>query len=125
MIEADSGIELRGLRALGHHGVSEAERQNAQPFEVDLDVFLDVAEASATDDVTKTVDYGALAEQVHAVVTDSSFKLLETLAEAIASVVLGYERVGSVTVAVRKLRPPVAIDLDTAGVRIARRRTAG
>jgi 7,8-dihydroneopterin aldolase/epimerase/oxygenase len=125
LTEPDSCIELRGLRVLGHHGVSEAERQNAQPFEIDLDVHLDAVEASATDDVTKTVDYGVLAEQVQAVVTDGSFKLLETLADAIAGVVLSYERVSSVTVVVRKLRPPVGVDLDTAGVRTTRHRVPG
>jgi dihydroneopterin aldolase/2-amino-4-hydroxy-6-hydroxymethyldihydropteridine diphosphokinase len=53
-------------------------------------------------------------------VSGERFQLLERLAERIAEVVLGDARATSVTVAVRKLRPPVPVDLTTAGVRITR-----
>jgi dihydroneopterin aldolase len=115
-------IELRGLRVLGRHGVSDEERATAQPFELDLDVSVDQATASLSDDVADTVDYGLLAEEAAEVVSGSSFRLLETLAEAVASAVLAHEGVKAVTVIVRKLRPPVPVDLGSAGVRITRSR---
>jgi len=118
-------IELRGLRVLGRHGVTEHERESDQPFEVDLDVSLDpiaAARATASDDIGCTVDYGQLAGEVSDVVRDSSFHLLEALGDRIASSVLEHEQVSEVTVAVRKLRPPVPLDLGSAGVRITRRR---
>jgi len=121
-LTASSRIELRGLRVLGRHGVGEEERLVEQPFEVDLDVVLDTGRAASTDDVNDTVDYGRLAEEVAEVVEDSSFHLLETLAEVIARTVLAYESVEEVTVVLRKLRPPVPLDLATAGVRITRNR---
>ena len=52
-------------------------------------------------------------------------QLLERLAEKIAEAVLAHDRVQEVTVAVRKLRPPVPQQLATSGVRVTRRRPGG
>ena len=114
-------IELRGLRLLGRHGCLDEEKARDQPFEVDLDVETTFAAAGASDDLADAVDYGRLVGAVAAVVASERFNLLERVAERIAEVVLDDTRVTSVTVAVRKLRPPVPFDLDTAGVRITRR----
>ncbi|MDQ1374460.1 MAG: 7,8-dihydroneopterin aldolase/epimerase/oxygenase [Actinomycetota bacterium] len=113
-------IELRGLWVMGVHGVLPEEQTRPQPFEVDLDVEADLAVACRSDRVEDTLDYGALAERATAVVSSQHFQLLERLAERIAEVVLEDPRATSVTVAVRKLRPPVPVDLATAGVRITR-----
>jgi dihydroneopterin aldolase len=113
-------IELRGLRALGTHGALPEEQLRAQPFEVDLDLIVDLHRAGATDDLDDTVDYGAVASIAERVVTSERFSLLERLAERIAEEVRVDSRVQSVTVTVRKLRPPVPVDLSSAAVRITR-----
>jgi dihydroneopterin aldolase len=113
-------IELRGLRAQGVHGVLPEEQVRAQPFEVDLSVEADLRGAGRSDDLADTLDYGAIAESAAKVVSGEHFSLLERLAERIAEVVLADGRVTSVTVSVRKLRPPVPVDLATAGVTITR-----
>lgn len=117
-------IELRGLRVSGTHGVLPEERTLPQPFEVDLDLELDLRRPGLTDDLADTVDYGAVAESVAAVVGGEHADLLEHLAERIARAVvaaLGAGRgVKSITVTVRKLRPPVAMSMASAGVRIRR-----
>ena len=115
-------IELRGLRASGICGALPEEQVRAQPLEVDLDVHADLAAAGRTDDLDDTVDYGSLADAVERVITTERFVLLERLAERLAEVVLADERVSGVTVAVRKLRPPVPQQLATSGVRITRHR---
>lgn len=121
-------IELRGLRALGCHGVLEEEKQRAQPFEVDLDLEVDLFSAGRSDAIGDTVDYGAVAEAVRDVVQGGHSDLLEHLADRIArATVAAADRTGgpavrSVTVTVRKLRPPVAVDVASAGVRIRRSR---
>jgi FolB domain-containing protein len=117
-----SVIELRGLRVLGRHGVSDEERSAEQPFEIDIDVALDTTLAASSDDVADTVDYQALAVDACEVVEKRSFRLLEALAEAVARVLLAHEAVLQVTVSVRKLRPPVPLDLASAAVRITRSR---
>jgi dihydroneopterin aldolase len=115
-------IELRGLRVLGTHGLLDEERNRPQPFEVDLDVVADLSAAGDSDDLALTVDYGWLAAEVARVVAEERCDLLERLAARIADVVLGDGRVSSVTVSVRKLRPPVPVDLASAGVRVSRSR---
>lgn len=115
-------IEVRGLTALGVCGVLPEEQERAQPFEVDLDIAVDLAAAGESDDLDDTVDYGAVTELVERVITTERFLLVERLAARIAEVVLSDDRVHEVTVTVRKLRPPVAQIVSTSGVRISRRR---
>jgi dihydroneopterin aldolase len=119
---ASDRIELRGLRVVGTHGVLPEERSRAQPFELDLDLEVDLGAAGASDDLDDTVDYGAVAETAARVVGQESFKLLEALAARVADALLADARVRAVTVGVRKLRPPVPVDLGSAGVRLTRRR---
>jgi FolB domain-containing protein len=115
-------IELRGLTALGVCGALPEEQDRAQPLEVDLDIHADLGPSGASDDLDDTIDYGAVCELVERVVTTERFQLLERLAARIAEVVLSDDRVQGVTVAVRKLRPPVAQIVATSGVRITRTR---
>lgn len=113
-------ILLRGLRAMGVHGVLPEEQERPQPFEVDLELAVDLAAAGKSDDLADTVDYGVVADNVVAVITEERHALLERLAERIASVALHDERVTGVTVTVRKLRPPLSVESDHVGVRITR-----
>ena len=120
---ASDVIELRGLRLAGIVGVLPHEQAQAQPLEVDLDLHLDLAGAGQSDALGDTVDYGAVCDAAERVVTSTSYALLEALAEHLAGAVLEVDqRLEAVTVGVRKLRPPVAQQLSTSGVRITRGR---
>ena len=113
-------VLLYGLRVLGCHGVTDEERQAPQPFEVDVAVEADLAGAGTRDDIAGTVDYAVVAAAVAEIVSTRSYRLLEALAEAIASSVLEMALVRAVTVEVRKLRPPLPLDVGSAGARIRR-----
>lgn len=122
-------IELRGLRVLGVHGVLPEERERAQPFEVDLDLEVDLSRAGRSDALADTVDYGAVAAAVADAVGGESAHLLEHLAERIASAALAAgggdpsatgPQATAVTVTVRKLRPPLPLDVASTGVTIHR-----
>jgi len=118
-------IELRGLRALGTHGVLPEEQQRAQPFEVDLDLEVDLRQAGRSDALADTVDYGTVtAAVVDCIVRGPHAALLEHLAERIAAAALasGAPHATAVTVKVRKTRPPVPFELASAGVTIRRSR---
>jgi len=115
-------IEIRGLRVEARHGATEAEQAEAQPFEVDLDLHLELSAAAADDDLEATADYAAAVDAAVAVLQGPPRRLLETLAEDVAAAVLADRKLTAVTVAVRKLRPPLQVALGSAGVRLTRRR---
>ena len=114
-------IELRGLQVAARCGVLPEERERAQPLEVDIDLEADLAPSGRTDDLHDTIDYGAVCDTVEAICAAGAPKLLEHLAASIAEALLADTTAASVTVSVRKLRPPVAQLLATSGVRITRR----
>lgn len=116
-------IRIAGLSLLGRHGVLPEEQQRAQPFEVDIIIEADLALAARTDDLGATVDYGAVISSVAEIVETRSYALLEALAAAIADDVLSRPGVDHVTVEVRKLRPPVAAQVASVGVRLRRSAT--
>lgn len=113
-------IELRGLRVLAVVGVLEHERLAPQPLEIDLVLHADLGDAARTDALDDTIDYGAAVTAVELAVAGSSDLLLERLAGRIAEVLLDHPRVDEVDVTVRKLRPPVASQLDSSAVTLHR-----
>jgi dihydroneopterin aldolase len=116
-------IVLSGLRVRGHHGVLAHEAQLGQVFVVDLELAVDLAPAGRTDDLDRTVDYGSLAGRVAEVVGGRPRKLLETVAEDVAQLVLADERVRQVRVRVTKPQAPLPVDAAVA-VEITRDREA-
>jgi dihydroneopterin aldolase len=115
-------IVLADMQFEGRHGVHEDERAVPQPFEVDVELELDLRPAGSTDELARTVDYSVVAESVRRVVEERSFALIEALAEAIAREVLTDEAVGAVVVRVRKPAVQLATPLAYAGVEIRRAR---
>jgi dihydroneopterin aldolase len=115
-------IELTGLRVRGHHGVFEHERRDGQDFVVDVALEVDTRAAAASDDLAETVDYGALAQALAEVVAGDAVDLLETLAERLAQVCLGDERVAAATVTVHKPQAPIPLAFDDVTVTIRRTR---
>jgi dihydroneopterin aldolase len=115
-------VALRGLAARGHHGVLPREREEGQTFRVDVVLGLDTAPAAATDDLTRTVHYGVVAEEVVAVVRGEPVDLIETLAQRIADRCLAHAAVSEVEVTVHKPEAPITVPFDDVSVTILRRR---
>lgn len=118
-------IQLRGLRATGVHGMLPEEQVRAQPFELDIDLELDLSRAGVSDRLEDTVDYAEVTSRALGIVQADSYRLLERLAQAVADAVLETSAAQAVTVALRKLRPAVPGDLRSAGVLLRRRAPAG
>jgi dihydroneopterin aldolase len=116
-------IELRDLRVMGRHGVLDEEKERAQPFALDIVAWVDTSAAQRSDALGDTVDYGLLAEKAAEVVERHTFQLLEALAGRLADALLIVDpRLEAVEVTVRKLRPPLALDIGSTGVRVRRTR---
>lgn len=115
-------ISLTGLRARGHHGVYEAERAEGQEFLVDAVLELDLTEAAGADDLAATVDYGALAGDLVAVITGPPVHLIEALAQRLAAVCLARPRVVAATVTVHKPHAPMPHRFADVAVTLRRER---
>jgi dihydroneopterin aldolase len=113
-------ILISGLRELGVHGVLPEEQLRPQPFEVDIELLVDLTAAGASDELDDTVDYGAVCEAVSRIVSSERHHLLERLGTRIAEVCRADPRVTGVVVEVRKLHPPVRAMLDHVAVRVER-----
>ena len=72
-------IELRGLTVRGHHGVFDHERRDGQDFVVDITVWIDLAAAAASDQLSDTYDYGVLAQRAADIVGGEPRNLIETV----------------------------------------------
>ena len=116
-------IVLRNIVLEGRHGFYDQERETPQPFEVDVELVLDLRPAGIDDDLAKTVDYGRVYEIVARIVESASFRLLEAMAEAIGNEILGEFPLDEVVVRVRKPAVQLGGPLDYAGVEIRRRRS--
>lgn len=102
-------------------GVHAWERVSRQRLLVSLSVETDFAEAAAGDDIRSACDYVALSETARRVAQGGRYKLLETLAEAIAEAVLTVPEVDRIGVRIAK---PAALRRARAvGVQITRSRT--
>jgi dihydroneopterin aldolase len=113
-------ILISGLRELGIHGVLPEEQERPQPFEVDVELLVDLSVPGHSDDLADTVDYGLMRAEISKVVTSEHYQLLERLADRIAEVCRRDVRVQGVVVEVRKMNPPIDADLAYVGVRIER-----
>ncbi|NIV17088.1 MAG: dihydroneopterin aldolase [Woeseiaceae bacterium] len=95
-------IFLRDLRIDTVIGIWEWERKIRQTVSIDLDMAADIRRAAATDSVDDTLNYKLVAKRVQQFVAESSYQLVETLAEKIASIVLDEFDVAWVRVSVNK-----------------------
>jgi len=89
---------------------------------VDVELWLDLAPAAASDDLRATVDYGLLAARIVEVSTKERVNLLERLAGRLAQMLLGEFLCDEVRVRVRKLTPPLEGLQGIPGVELTRRR---
>ena len=115
-------IRLTGVRAVGKHGVLDFEHERAQTFVVDATLFLDLAPAGHSDDLRDTVDYGAIAKGIVAIIEGEHVDLIEKLADRIASMILEYPAVAQTQVTVHKPSAPIVVPFDDVSVTVERSR---
>jgi dihydroneopterin aldolase len=118
-------MRLSRMQFYGYHGVFPEENKLGQRFYVDLELSLDLSKAGQTDDLEQTVNYAEVYERVKRIVEGKPFRLIEALAENVASDVLHqYTSVNDVTVRVVKPHPPFDIHFDGVTVEINRKRAS-
>lgn len=117
-------ILLTGIEVFAHHGVLPHEQQIGQRFVIDLELELDLTRACDSDDLSDTLDYGAVIEKVAGVAAGERWNLIERVAQRVAETALAFEPVGAVSVTVHKPEAPLETEFADIAVTIRRERRA-
>ena len=116
-------ILLNGMAFYGYHGATAREREQGQPFVVDVEMELDLSEPGRSDDLRDTVDYSAVYRVAKDVVEGQARNLLESVADGLARRLLADFPLDAVTVRVAKPHAPIrGALLESAAVEVRRRR---
>lgn len=113
-------IEVNGLSLYTHHGVSEAEREVGQRLVLDLRLEVGECDATITDRVEDTIDYGEVCQVVALVAQQRSYRTLERLCTAIADRLLDQYDAETVWVKASKPEPPIPLPVEDVSVEVFR-----
>jgi dihydroneopterin aldolase len=113
-------IEISGLSLYTHHGVTEAEREVGQRLVLDLRLEVGDCDATITDRVEDTIDYGEVCQTVALAAQQRSYKTLERLCTAIADRLLERYDAESVWVKAAKPEPPIPLPVEEVSVEVFR-----
>jgi 7,8-dihydroneopterin aldolase/epimerase/oxygenase len=111
-------IEIAGLSLYTRHGVSEAERELGQRLVFDISFELDDCDATVTDRIEDTINYGEVCEQVALAAQERSYKTLERLCSAVADRLIDRFGAESVRVKATKPEPPIPLPVDEVSVEV-------
>jgi 7,8-dihydroneopterin aldolase/epimerase/oxygenase len=112
-------IILHDIVVHGRHGFYQHERENAQPFRIDLVLHLDLSRAAASDDLGDTLNYAEIHARIVEIVQTHSYALLERLASVILDAVATDDRITTADIQIGK---PGLLDGATPSVRLVRER---
>ncbi len=110
-------IALRGIRVYGRHGANPGEREQEQPFDLEVIVEMDLRQAQTSDELGETLNYAQLHERITGIVQSTSFALLERLAGEVLRAIFTDARVARAQVEIGK---PALLDGATPSVRLVR-----
>jgi dihydroneopterin aldolase len=116
-------MRIDGIEAMGYHGLYESERENGQPFIVDVELELDLSKAGKSDDLNDSIDYNDVATLIHNEIVGPPITLIEALAENISRKMLAaYPSVEKTKVTVHKPRAPISVPFGDVSITIKRER---
>ncbi len=116
-------IVIKDLEIFAYHGVLPEEKRQGQTFIVTVELFLDLNDAGASDDLSETVNYADVCDTISRVMTEEKYNLIEAAAENIAgTILLEYEKVKTVHIMLCKPEAPINMTFDTVYIDITRGR---
>ena len=113
-------IEIVGLSLYTHMGVSEAEREVGQRLVLDLRLEVGECDATVTDMIDDTVDYGEVCNVAALVAQQRSYRTLERLCAAVADRLLADFAAEEVWVKAAKPEPPIPLPVEQVSVEVWR-----
>jgi dihydroneopterin aldolase len=113
-------IEVSGLSLYTHIGVSEAEREVGQRLVLDIRIDVGESDATETDRLEDTVDYGEVCQLVALVAQQHSYRTLERLCTVIGDRLLEDFDAEAVWVKAAKPEPPIPLPVEEVSVEVWR-----
>ena len=108
-------ITIEDLEVKFHVGVPDEERIEAQKLLITIEIYKELNTCTKSDDLSKTINYFSVSQEVKALGKNQSWKLIETLASDICKLVLSNFKVDLVRVIVKKFILPdtrwVSVDI--------------
>ena len=118
--EPEVTIEISGLSLFTHVGVSAAEREVGQRLLLDLRIDVGDCDATVTDRIEDTIDYGQVCESANLVAQQRTYRTLERLCAAIADRLLEQYKAHAVWVKAAKPEPPLPLPVTEVSVEVWR-----
>ena len=104
---AKDTLKVMGMIFHAYHGLEHHEMENGQRFEIDVEMTFDASVAAESDRIKDTIDVREIYKQVHNVVVNKRFYLIESVSQRIANVILQNFNVDEVNVRVKKPFAPL------------------
>ena len=114
-------IFIHALKTETIVGIFDWERQVKQTVVMDIEFSADIRKAALSDSIDDTLNYKGVAKRVLAFVEESSFHLVETLAEHMAMLIL--EEFGVSWVGIALSKPGAIRSSRDVGVKLERTRS--
>ena len=111
-------IVIRNLTVMMSVGIHAFEKTNLQRVIVNAEITVPYNQAWKKDDIETVLSYAEVVEQIENIARSQHMNLVETFAERIASMALGYAPVIDVRVRIEK--PDIFENIDGIGVEIFR-----
>ena len=117
-------IFITGLVIHARHGVMEHETEVGQRFVIDLELYTDLSDSTRSDRLADTVSYPDVIATTTATFKNTSYKLLERAAGAVAdAILLHFPRIQAVKITVHKPHAPITAIFEDVGVVLTRSRS--
>lgn len=114
-------IRIDNLEVYAYHGVFPEENEKGQHFYLNAVLYTDTRKAGKTDELTDSTHYGLVCEDMINVMTEHTWKLIESAAEHVAEhVLLNYPLVHAIDLEVRKPEAPIPHPFESVSVKIHR-----
>ena len=108
------------LEFYGHCGITPEEQKTGQRFSLDLELGCDVRSIAQTDQLRDAFDYAAISRRLIEIARKEQYRLIETMAERLAEVVLREFGAKDLTLRLRKMAPPIEPIMACSAVEIHR-----
>lgn len=114
-------IIIKDLEIYANHGVFKEEKSLGQKFIISMELYLDMREAGNSDDLTKSVHYGIVCNEVDRFFKENTYDLIERAAEETCKFILTtFKEIKKVKLKLKKPWAPIGKPLDYAAVEIER-----